>query len=71
MPILHEFHAMHCGPFQNQRMGAAGQYAPDQFKCFDCIDSLKFAVLDVKVGRRMVIPVHPDQDAIEHADGRH
>ena len=59
------------GPFDNHRFGSFGQFALNNLQRFDQNDGLVFPIISVKMGRIMVIVIHPYQNAEEFTDGWH
>ena len=58
-------------PFPHEREGCAGQVSLDDIEGLDVDLCLEPGVTGVEVRRRVIVPKHLDQHAIEQADRWH
>jgi hypothetical protein len=56
---------MYHRPFPNEDQSTAWQLTLHHFQRLDCDRRLKLAVSRMKMRRRVIVEVHPDEDAVE------
>ena len=58
-------------PLDHQGVRAARQTAVDDIQCHDVVLRFVLAINGMEMWRGMIVPVHPDEDPEEFADGGH
>src|SRR6266568_8166618 len=70
-PIFEKLRHMQGYPFPDQAKSPGWQAAFQQGRAIDCQACPILTVLSMEMRRRVIRPVHPDDDAVEGADPRH
>lgn len=71
IPVFHQFTFVQRCPFDHEGMSAARELPVDHIQSEDIVLRFVLAVEGMKVRWRMIVPIHPNENSEEFADGWH